>query len=191
MELDKKKANNQGRRGQHLYRSLESLRIRHKHSFGVVMLEILTGRKPFDSSRSRSEQYLVRWETPLLHDIDALDKMVDSSLKGHYLPKSLSRFADVVALCVQSKPEFRPPMSEASFLSCTSVVFGCSISFISRWCPVSSYVFRWHPASSFVFSTVIKLLSLENSYLENHAAISSSVLYGQPESQARLGRKGY
>ncbi|KAI3904686.1 hypothetical protein MKW98_014866 [Papaver atlanticum] len=76
------------------------------------MLEILTGRKPFDSSRSRSEQYLVWWETPQLHDIDALDKMVDSSLKGHYPHKSLLRFADVVALCVQSEPEFRPPMSE-------------------------------------------------------------------------------
>ncbi|KAI3878517.1 hypothetical protein MKX03_023967 [Papaver bracteatum] len=65
-----------------------------------------------NSSRSRSEQSLVRWATPQLHDIDALDKMVDPTLKGHYPPKSLSRFADVVALCVQSEPEFRPPMSE-------------------------------------------------------------------------------
>ncbi|XP_058108769.1 protein STRUBBELIG-RECEPTOR FAMILY 6-like [Magnolia sinica] len=82
------------------------------YSFGVVMLELLTGRKPFDSSRPRSEQSLVRWATPQLHDIDALAKMVDPSLKGLYPAKSLSRFADVVALCVQPEPEFRPPMSE-------------------------------------------------------------------------------
>ncbi|CAL4924725.1 unnamed protein product [Urochloa decumbens] len=82
------------------------------YSFGIVMLELLTGRKPFDSSRPRSEQSLVRWATPQLHDIDALDRMVDPALKGLYPAKSLSRFADVVALCVQPEPEFRPPMSE-------------------------------------------------------------------------------
>ncbi|KAL0321109.1 UNVERIFIED_CONTAM: protein STRUBBELIG-RECEPTOR FAMILY 8 [Sesamum radiatum] len=82
------------------------------YSFGVVMLELLTGRKPLDSSRVRSEQSLVRWATPQLHDIDALAKMVDPALNGMYPAKSLSRFADVIALCVQPEPEFRPPMSE-------------------------------------------------------------------------------
>ncbi|KAE8728693.1 Protein STRUBBELIG-RECEPTOR FAMILY 8 [Hibiscus syriacus] len=82
------------------------------HSFGVVMLELLTGRKPLDSSRVRSEQSLVRWATPQLHDIDALAKMVDPSLNGMYPAKSLSRFADIITLCVQPEPEFRPSMSE-------------------------------------------------------------------------------
>lgn len=53
------------------------------------------------SSRARSEQSLVRWATPQLHDIDALAKMVDPSLNGMYPAKSLSRFADIIALCVQ------------------------------------------------------------------------------------------
>jgi hypothetical protein len=82
------------------------------YSFGVIMLELVSGRQAFDSSRARSEQSLVRWATPQLHDIDALAKMVDPTLKGLYPVKSLSRLADVIALCVQPEPEFRPPMSE-------------------------------------------------------------------------------
>nr|XP_051214671.1 protein STRUBBELIG-RECEPTOR FAMILY 7-like [Lolium perenne] len=82
------------------------------YSFGVVMLELLTGRKAFDSSLQWSQQSLVRWATPQLHDIEALDQMVDPAMEGLYPAKSLSRFADAVALCVQPEPEFRPPMSE-------------------------------------------------------------------------------
>ncbi|WCJ37173.1 STRUBBELIG-receptor family 5 [Euphorbia peplus] len=82
------------------------------YSFGVVMLELLSGRKPVDNSKPKPEQCLVRWATPQLHDIDALANMADPALRGLYPPKSLSRFADIVALCVQPEPEFRPPMSE-------------------------------------------------------------------------------
>ncbi|PNT77276.1 protein STRUBBELIG-RECEPTOR FAMILY 7 isoform X2 [Brachypodium distachyon] len=82
------------------------------YSFGVVMLELLTGRKAFDSSRPWSQQWLARWAAPQLHDIEALEQMVDPALEGLYLAKSLSRFADAIALCLQAEPEFRPPMSE-------------------------------------------------------------------------------
>ncbi|KAI8551742.1 hypothetical protein RHMOL_Rhmol06G0209900 [Rhododendron molle] len=82
------------------------------YSFGVVMLELLTGRKSHDSTRSRVEQFLVRWAIPQLHDIDALSRMVDPSLKGEYPAKSLSHFADIISRCVQHEPEYRPPMSE-------------------------------------------------------------------------------
>ncbi|KAK3220650.1 hypothetical protein Dsin_014620 [Dipteronia sinensis] len=45
------------------------------YGFGVVMLELLTGCNPFDSSRPRTEQSFVRWATPQLHDTDALAKL--------------------------------------------------------------------------------------------------------------------
>ncbi|XP_057963208.1 protein STRUBBELIG-RECEPTOR FAMILY 3-like isoform X2 [Malania oleifera] len=82
------------------------------YSFGIVMLELLTGRKSYDRSRPWGEQFLVRWAIPQLHDINALSRMVDPTLNGAYPSKSLSRFADIISLCVQLEPEFRPPMSE-------------------------------------------------------------------------------
>ncbi|EFH62570.1 hypothetical protein ARALYDRAFT_480928, partial [Arabidopsis lyrata subsp. lyrata] len=82
------------------------------YSFRVVMLELLTGRKSYDKKQDRGQQFLVRWAIPQLHDIDALAKMVDPSLKDDYPAKSLSHFADVISRCVQSEPEFRPLMSE-------------------------------------------------------------------------------
>ncbi|KAM7262297.1 hypothetical protein ACFE04_021374 [Oxalis oulophora] len=82
------------------------------YSFGVVMLELLTGRMPYDSKRPKAEQSLVRWALPQLHDIEALNGMVDPALRGLYPPKALSRFADIIALCLQMEPEFRPQMSE-------------------------------------------------------------------------------
>ena len=57
--------------------------------------------KKVSRSRPRGEQFLVRWAVPQLHDIDALARMVDPSLKGAYPMKSLSRFADIISSCVQ------------------------------------------------------------------------------------------
>ena len=54
-----------------------------------------------DRTRPRGEQFLVRWAIPQLHDIDALSKMVDPSLKGNYPAKSLSNFADIISRCLQ------------------------------------------------------------------------------------------
>ncbi|GJX73339.1 STRUBBELIG-receptor family 3-like protein, partial [Tanacetum coccineum] len=72
------------------------------YSFGVIMLELITGRKAFDSSKPRGEQYLVRWAISRLHDIEELSGMVDPSIRTAISSKALSRFADIISLCVQA-----------------------------------------------------------------------------------------
>ncbi|KAI4971233.1 hypothetical protein ZWY2020_002147 [Hordeum vulgare] len=49
----------------------------------------------------RGQSSLLSVGNPQLHDIDALAKMVDPAMDGMYPAKSLSRFADIIALSVQ------------------------------------------------------------------------------------------
>ncbi|XXG70948.1 hypothetical protein AAC387_Pa07g0310 [Persea americana] len=52
------------------------------YCFEVVMLELLKGPVPFNSSKPGLEQSFAAWVTPQLHNIDALAKMVDPALHG-------------------------------------------------------------------------------------------------------------
>lgn len=73
----------------------------HWVNFCCVVSQLYHHRYIIFRTRSRGEQFLVRWAIPQLHDIDALTRMVDPSLKGKYPLKSLSHFADIISRCVQ------------------------------------------------------------------------------------------
>ncbi|XP_017255958.1 protein STRUBBELIG-RECEPTOR FAMILY 2 isoform X3 [Daucus carota subsp. sativus] len=82
------------------------------YAFGVLLLELFTGRRPFDSSKPRGEQSLVSWASSQLHDNESLEEMVDPAIRRTIPAKALSRFADIISLCIQAQKEFRPPMTE-------------------------------------------------------------------------------
>lgn len=82
------------------------------YSFGVVLLEIITGRKAIDSAKQRNEQNLVAWARPLFKDRKNFSRMVDPSLEGKFPIKGLYQSLAIAAMCVQERPSMRPNISD-------------------------------------------------------------------------------
>ncbi|XP_031130969.1 protein STRUBBELIG-RECEPTOR FAMILY 2 [Ipomoea triloba] len=82
------------------------------YAFGVLLLELLTGKQPFDSSRPRYEQSLVEWASSRLDDKGCVAEMVDPAMSRTIPSKTLSRLAHFISLCIHPEKEMRPAMSE-------------------------------------------------------------------------------
>ncbi|KAJ8484955.1 hypothetical protein OPV22_017440 [Ensete ventricosum] len=82
------------------------------YSYGVVLLELLTGRKPVDMLRPPGQENLVTWARPLLTSRDGLESIIDPSL-GNDIPfDSLAKVAAIASMCVQPEVDQRPFMGE-------------------------------------------------------------------------------
>lgn len=79
-------------------------------SFGIVLLELLTGRKNFDSRHPREERNIVKWSKPFLSDDYRLSLIMDPRIKGRFPPKAARTIADIALKCLQKDPSGRPTM---------------------------------------------------------------------------------
>ncbi|GFZ10539.1 protein kinase superfamily protein [Actinidia rufa] len=82
------------------------------YSFGVVLLELITGRKAIDSSRKPGEQNLIVWSRPFLKDRRKFVQLVDPMLQGHFPLRSLHHAVAITAMCLQEHANFRPIISD-------------------------------------------------------------------------------
>ncbi|MBA0651896.1 hypothetical protein Goklo_019190 [Gossypium klotzschianum] len=81
------------------------------YAFGVLMLEIATGRKNnVFSERSSSTLYLV-WKQ---YKAESITQAIDSTLKGRFDEREASIVLRVGLLCTQSSVALRPTMSEVA-----------------------------------------------------------------------------
>ncbi|KAL6614643.1 hypothetical protein ACP70R_036913 [Stipagrostis hirtigluma subsp. patula] len=82
------------------------------YSYGVVLLELLTGRKPVDMSRPPGQENLVAWASSLLTSRDGLETIIDPSLGSSIPFDSIAKVAAIASMCVQPEVDQRPFMGE-------------------------------------------------------------------------------
>ncbi|XP_058218944.1 probable LRR receptor-like serine/threonine-protein kinase At1g56140 isoform X2 [Rhododendron vialii] len=79
--------------------------------FGVVALEIVSGRPNSDSNLEEEKKYLLEWAWRL-HENDREVELVDTTLL-EFDEEEVKRVIGVALLCTQTSPQLRPSMSRA------------------------------------------------------------------------------
>ncbi|KAJ0977473.1 hypothetical protein J5N97_012947 [Dioscorea zingiberensis] len=82
------------------------------YSYGVVLLELLTGRKPVDMSQPPGQENLVSWARPLLTSKEGLETIIDPALGTDVPFDSAAKVAAIASMCVQPEVSHRPFMGE-------------------------------------------------------------------------------
>ena len=82
------------------------------YSYGIVLLELLTGRVPVDMKRAAGEGVLVSWALPQLAERDKVVDVMDPALEGQYSAKEVVQVAAIAAMCVQEEADYRPLMAD-------------------------------------------------------------------------------
>ncbi|KQK07863.1 probable serine/threonine-protein kinase PBL25 [Brachypodium distachyon] len=83
------------------------------YSFGVFLLELITGKRAVDSARPGRDQILINWAKPMIRDRRRYHELVDPLLRGEYAERDLSQAVGVAAMCLEEEDSVRPYMSDA------------------------------------------------------------------------------
>ncbi|XP_019079273.1 probable LRR receptor-like serine/threonine-protein kinase At1g56140 isoform X2 [Vitis vinifera] len=124
--------------------------------FGVVALEIVSGRPNSDTSLEEEKTYLLEWAWQL-HENNHEIELVDSRL-SEFSEEEARRMIGVALLCTQTSPTLRPPMSRAVAMLSGDIE-------VSRVTTKPGYLTDWkfNDASSFMS---------ENSHFNSSTSIS-------------------
>ncbi|MCD7450703.1 Proline-rich receptor-like protein kinase perk8 [Datura stramonium] len=85
------------------------------YSYGVVLLELITGRKPVDQSQPLGDESLVEWARPLLAqalETENFEDIVDPRLENNFVAGEMFRMIEAAAACVRHSGSKRPRMSQ-------------------------------------------------------------------------------
>ncbi|KAL2455566.1 Serine/threonine-protein kinase PBS1 [Forsythia ovata] len=82
------------------------------YSFGIVLLELITGHRALDSTRGKGKRMLLDWARPLLKDRKRFVQLADPQLKGQFQESLLCRAIEVALMCLQEDAQSRPCMKD-------------------------------------------------------------------------------
>ncbi|AAF16664.1 putative serine/threonine-protein kinase PBL22 RLK-Pelle-RLCK-VIIa-1 family [Arabidopsis thaliana] len=82
------------------------------YSFGVVLLELISGRKAIDLSKPNGEQYLVAWARPYLKDPKKFGLLVDPLLRGKFSKRCLNYAISITEMCLNDEANHRPKIGD-------------------------------------------------------------------------------
>ncbi|CAK9866675.1 unnamed protein product [Sphagnum jensenii] len=82
------------------------------YSYGVVLLELLSGRKPVDLSRSEGGENITTWASPMLNNRERVFELADVRLQGKYPQEDFVKVAALAAACIAREWKMRPTMGE-------------------------------------------------------------------------------
>ncbi|KAE8665408.1 hypothetical protein F3Y22_tig00112616pilonHSYRG00021 [Hibiscus syriacus] len=82
------------------------------YSYGVVLLELLTGKTPADMSQPSGQENLVTCSRPILRDKDRLEELADARLGRKYPKEDFVRVCTIAPACVAPEASQRPTMGE-------------------------------------------------------------------------------
>ncbi|KAK1562042.1 hypothetical protein Q3G72_005208 [Acer saccharum] len=82
------------------------------YSFGVVLLEMLSGRRAIDKNRPSGEHNLVEWAKPYLINKRRIFRVLDPRLEGQYTLPLAQKAATLAHQCLSIESKFRPDMDE-------------------------------------------------------------------------------
>ncbi|XP_008221234.1 PREDICTED: proline-rich receptor-like protein kinase PERK15 [Prunus mume] len=81
------------------------------YAFGVVLLELLSGRKPVDAGAPKGQESLVKWARHLLDTME-LKALLDPNLNGDYNDIQMRRMVLAAGLCINQSPRLRPKVGQ-------------------------------------------------------------------------------
>ncbi|XP_076938362.1 uncharacterized protein LOC143606493 isoform X2 [Bidens hawaiensis] len=82
------------------------------YSFGVVLLETISGQKAFDQRRPTEQQNLVNWATQIKSSKRKLQKLMDPRLEHDYPLEGASKCFALALRCIAAKLKDRPSSEE-------------------------------------------------------------------------------